>query len=269
MGTRKPARTKEKLNALLTETAVTKHSIEAVLPAEAVADAETCLLTVTDTSIEHSCELLAPNIKAGAVVAHCSGALDSTALNSASELGLKVCSLHPLNTFPNPAAALALVADDTHRTRLYCEGDASALDRCLPIFASLGFIPEQIQRDAKPLYHAACVFACNYLTVLMDLSMTTAGAARIDTGQFWRGLQPLIQSTLNNFSQRGAADSLSGPIARGDAKTVENHLQHLAAASSNLGVSYAEFGRHALRLAEQQGELSKSDLQELEKVLNS
>ncbi|MEM7359016.1 MAG: Rossmann-like and DUF2520 domain-containing protein [Pseudomonadota bacterium] len=268
LGSRNPSHAHNQLAQLLQDLGLPDNlSASISLPDEAVVGADLTLLTVTDYSISATCEQLAPGIKPGSVVAHCSGALDSETLATISEGKFKVCSLHPLNTFPNPAAALTLVADSQHQTCLYSEGDQAALDFCLPLFADVGFQAVQIQREAKPLYHAACVFACNYLTVLMNLSMETAKAAQIDGKQFWQSLQPLVQSTLHNFAQQGAAESLSGPIARGDTETVRNHLQKLAANSPDRQSAYAELGRRAVQLARERGELSESDLDGLEDAL--
>ncbi len=38
---------------------------------------------------------------------------------------------------------------------------------------------------------------------------------------------PILRQTLNNYGRMGAAESFSGPIARGDVATVEKHLRVL------------------------------------------
>jgi predicted short-subunit dehydrogenase-like oxidoreductase (DUF2520 family) len=38
---------------------------------------------------------------------------------------------------------------------------------------------------------------------------------------------PIINATLKNIEERGALHSLTGPVARGDVKTVEAHLNAL------------------------------------------
>ena len=233
----------------------------------AVANADITLICVNDESIQTVCQTLAKSFKTGSVVAHCSGALDSSILSSAEQQGCAVASCHPLNTFPNITLSLQRFATTEHGSYLYAEGDQAALSTLLPLFENAGFINTQINREAKPLYHAACVFACNYLSSLMDMSLETAAKAGLESKPFWLSLQPLIQSTLENISDHGTAGALSGPIARGDSATVKSHINALAEQSDSLKISYADLGLRALQIAIEKGELCDADIQRLRSVL--
>jgi predicted short-subunit dehydrogenase-like oxidoreductase (DUF2520 family) len=156
-----------------------------------------------------------------------------------------------------------------HGSYLYAEGDQVALRILLPLFEQAGFNNTCIEQQAKPLYHAACVFACNYLSSLMDMSLETAVKAGLEKEPFWLSLQPLIQSTLENIGRHGTVRALSGPIARGDSATVEAHLSALAANSDSLKVSYADLGLRALQIAIKKGELSGEDIERLRSVLGN
>ena len=233
----------------------------------AVANADITLICVNDDSIQTVCQALSNSFKTGSVVAHCSGALDSSILSSAQQQGCTVASCHPLNTFPNITLSLQRFATTKHGSYLYAEGDQAALSTLLPLFEQAGFINTQIDRQAKPLYHAACVFACNYLSSLMDMSLETATKAGLEKEPFWLSLQPLIQSTLENIGENGTAGALSGPIARGDSATVKSHINALAEQSDSLKISYADLGLRALQIAVEKGELSDDDIQRLRSVL--
>ena len=135
------------------------------------------------------------------------------------------------------------------------------------MFESVGFHTACISSAAKPLYHAACVFACNYLTVLMELSLATAEAAPLDRQTYWRALQPLISSTINNIEEGDTSNALSGPIARGDEDTVSKHANHLQQVSASIAHSYLDLGRHALSLAIQKDQLSSAQISALRRVL--
>jgi len=234
----------------------------------AVANADITLICVNDGAIQTVCQALAKSFKTGSVVAHCSGALDSSILSSAQQQGCAVASCHPLNTFPNITLSLQRFATTKHGSYLYAEGDQAALSTLLPLFEHAGFINTQIDRQSKPLYHAACVFACNYLSSLMDMSLETAAKAGLEKEPFWLSLQPLIQSTLENISAHGTAGALSGPISRGDNETVESHMRALAEHSDSLQISYADLGLRALKIAIENGELSDDDVDRLRAVLN-
>ena len=233
----------------------------------AVECADIVFLCVDDASIESLCRQLAPFFPTSCIVSHCSGALDSTVLSSAQENSCAIASTHPLNSFPTLESALALFSSEDHGSYLYAEGDARALETLHPLFESAGFVSLSIDRKAKPLYHAACVFACNYLTSLMDMSLESAAAAGLDRDLFWTSLQPLIQTTLENISHKGAIESLSGPIARGDHATVASHIKNLETHSAKLKNSYVDLGLRALAIAVQKNELNDQQLESLRKAL--
>ena len=205
------------------------------------------LLTVPDGKIKSTCEAIADGLSGDEVVLHCSGALDSSLLVSAKAKGCPIASAHPLNTFPNLSAALNAL-DPDHGTYLYCEGDISATDRIKPLFEDAGFRTADIDASSKTLYHAACVFACNYLTVLMDMSLETAKAADLDPEDFWQACQPIIKATLLNLDRHTTADALSGPVARGDMETVERHLQELHDKAPELAATYQAFTDYAIAM---------------------
>ena len=251
------------LKTLLTQ--ITKVEICSI--SEAVSDSDITLLTVPDSAITRVCESFATQFKKGSIVLHCSGVLSSEALLSAQTQGCLVASAHPLNTFPNPIAAVKLLSQPSHNTTLYCEGDANAIRKINSVFSKIGFNPITISAAAKPLYHAACVFACNYLTVLMDLSLQTAEAAKLDRNEFWNSIQPLVQSTLHNIDSQDTASSLSGPIARGEFETVQNHIQNLGMVSDDLRDSYINMAAHALRLAKKNDKTSTEKLTKLDELV--
>jgi len=156
--------------------------------------ADLVLLCVPDSAIESTCGSIAEKLCGKEIVAHCSGALDSSILNSAKQRGCLTASAHPFNTFPNINDSLEVLADG-HNSYLYCEGNEAALSMILTIFKQVGFTTTIIEAKSKILYHAACVFATNYLTVLMDMSLQTAKAANIDQREFLTACQPVIKAT--------------------------------------------------------------------------
>lgn len=229
--------------------------------------ADITLITVNDGNIQRVCEALSNSFKTASVVAHCSGALSSSVLNSVKKNNCYTASAHPLNTFPSIEVSLETFKTDKHGSYLYAEGEQTALETLLPIFTVSGFKAQTIESQAKPLYHAACVFACNYLNSLMDMSLSTAEAAGLQRESFWDSLQPLVQATLSNISQQGTAKALSGPIARGDVQTITTHLHELEGVSKQLENSYADLGLRALELAIENNELSDEKVQKIKALL--
>jgi len=231
---------------------------------KAISTADIVLITTTDQNIHAVCDDLRSHFKPQTIVSHCSGALDSKILLPAKKNNCFTASIHPLNTFPSLDASLKRFADTQHGTYLYSEGDEQALSVLTPLFSELGFNVIEIEAQAKTAYHTACVFACNYLTALMDMSLETAESAHIDRKQFWLALQPLINATLDNITKHGTTQALSGPIARGDADTITTHLDVL---SENSHAAYTVLGERAFELAKKQGKLSEQQLIDIRKSL--
>jgi predicted short-subunit dehydrogenase-like oxidoreductase (DUF2520 family) len=89
--------------------------------------------------------------------------------------------------------------------------------------AALGLRPVLVDEADRGAYHAAAAFAANFLVTLEDAAaqlMSTAGLDR-------EVLLPLARAALENWGRRGPS-ALTGPIARGDHRTVALHRQVIA-----------------------------------------
>ncbi len=220
------------------------------------------ILAVSDTHIRDTCTELTPHLSAGSVVTHLAGALDSSVLEGAREVGACIASTHPLNTFPTLDTAISLLSNDAHGTAVFCEGDAPALAILRPLFESLGFRYYAIASHSKVLYHAACVMACNYFTTVIDASGEIAAQAGLDAETFKQALMPILNATLHNMQQVGTLDALSGPIVRGDAPTVAAHINALRSTPVEPDFTdlYAELARHAVRMADKTGAIKATQI---------
>ena len=132
-----------------------------------------------------------------------------------------------------------------------CFGITAADDVGYAIAQSLvleiGGEPFRVREDARPLYHAALAHASNHVvTVVLDAVEALRSAL---WGQELLGQQlvgddpggiaervvgPLARASLENALQRGQA-ALTGPVARGDAGAVADHLRALGRSGSGTG----------------------------------
>jgi len=226
------------------------------------------LLTVTDDAIEPLCIQLADAgaFRAGSIVAHCSGALGSDILSPAKDqCGCRIASMHPLTTFPTAEAAIEKFAG----TYCFCEGDSSAVDELMELARSIGGKPMSMSSEGKVLYHAAAVMACNYLTALLDASLTLCGKVGIDRQTALAAMSPLAVATLENISQLGPANALTGPIARGDSQTIARHIEALGGCDEDLLNFYRIAGKWTLQLAKVQDNHNQAGDDDIAKLLNS
>jgi len=185
--------------------------------------AQVWMLAVGDDQIAPVCAALAASgLLEGAIVFHCSGAKASTELQTASEAGARVASVHPVRSFADPAA-VAAAFDGT-----WCgvEGDPDALALLSPACEAIGARLVTIDAAAKTVYHAASVFASNYLVTVLDAALRAYVAAGVPPPVARELARPLASETLANVFKLGAPGALSGPIARGDVATVAR--QHAA-----------------------------------------
>src|SRR4029077_4436423 len=123
----------------------------------------------------------------------------------------------------------------------------------------IGGEPFRVREDARTLYHAALAHAGNHIvTVLADAldALRAAlsgnellGQQLVDDqpgGIAERIIGPLARAALENTLQRGQA-ALTGPVARGDAAAVAEHLAALAQVDPELAQAYRV---NALRTAQ-------------------
>lgn len=174
------------------------------------------MLAVSDDQIGAACALLAPRLQPGAVVFHCSGAKSSAELAQAARAGALTASVHPIRSFADPAGVAAAFAG----TFCGIEGDAGALAVIEPALAAIGARAVPIDPAAKTIYHAASVFASNYLVTVLDAALRAYQAAGISEDVARQLAAPLAMETLDNVLRLGAGAALTGPIARGDMATV-------------------------------------------------
>jgi len=269
---------KQKANVILSgrdpaqvTTLVNEHQLRVqVQPMlNSVIAADLILLTTPENEIASTCKSLSINFKPGAVVAHFCAALDSHALEAAHRKeGIYTCSLLPLNICSGIENTLKVYSNRFHRTHLYGEGDHQALTLTDLIFREIGFIPVTIAREAKANCYAAYIFARDYLSILLQLSIDIGVSAGIDKDTFWRSLQPVVKGALLNVNTVNSDHNLQGPISQGDVATLEQHLDALGSVSSNLAPSYAHMGKYALSSAVKQGKLNRETILQIHSVLD-
>lgn len=155
----------------------------------------------------------------GKGVVHCSGALFSDELNVIDKNGASIASFHPLQTFSKKSSANTF--KDIH---ISIEGDDELLTMLEGLAVNLGANTIRVTKEQKRALHIAAVFVSNYLVTLMSAGESVLNNTGLND---LKVLEPLINKTLQNVIRDGAANSLTGPIARGDVQTITSHLQFL------------------------------------------
>lgn len=161
-------------------------------------------------------------LKPGSLVFHCSGVYSSSILEPLKKQGCYIASLHPLKAFRSDC----IDANAFKHVNCVMEGDSEACTWLKGTFEQLGASVIAIQSEAKAIYHAAATIASNYLVTLASYSEELLLKAGIDQQHSRNMICDLMQSNIINLSQHGRiAEVLTGPLSRGDTKTVSLHLQ--------------------------------------------
>ena len=157
----------------------------------------------------------------GKVALHSSGALASDELEVLRGCGAAVASVHPLMTFVSGSVPML------NGVPFALEGDPAALRAARKIVRDLGAEAFQLSRKKKLAYHAWGTFASPLLIALLVTAERVARAAGVSTSAARRRMLPMVRQTLANYTKLGPAEAFSGPIVRGDAQVVREHIKEL------------------------------------------
>jgi predicted short-subunit dehydrogenase-like oxidoreductase (DUF2520 family) len=213
-----------------------------------IAQAGVVVLAVRDDAIRPVAEALARAgaVGAGHVVLHLSGVQGQEALGPLVGTRAALGSLHPLQTIADPERA----PDRLRGAWAAVEGMPRAVAAAEELARLVGLRPFRVASRAKPVYHAAAVFASNYFVVVEAVAQRLLRHAGLPDADAWAALRPLVEGTLENLVRDGPLAALTGPVVRGDADTLRRHLASLTQDDALL---YRALGRAALELARKRG----------------
>jgi predicted short-subunit dehydrogenase-like oxidoreductase (DUF2520 family) len=198
----------------------------------------------------------------GKLVIHCSGILPAAILDPLKGKGAMTGSVHPVQSFPQKKTA------PNHFKNIYfgLEGCGQALALTKKIVRKLGGHPFILEANDKPLYHAACSTASNLSVVLLGMAVSMLKEVGLKQEKGLRVLLPLIKGTLHNVRKFDISASLSGPIVRGDLKTVRMHLEALQRFPSYLEI-YRKLAKAALEMAKSEKKISSKKVKAMRSLL--
>lgn len=227
-----------------------------------VRTADVVFITVPDRKIADVASKIAASLSRqsieGKYFFHCSGSLGLEPLAALAGHGAHTGSLHPLQSFAGGATNLAGVY-------MAIDGEAAAIACAQKIAAALGGICFKVPAAERAAYHAAACFASNYAVVVETLATKLMTRWTGSEEAAWQALLPLFNGTAANLQTAkfpGAA--LTGPIARGDAATIEKHLAALPDEYLN---AYLSLSQEAVKIALTNGTIDSQTAGQLEEIL--
>lgn len=160
----------------------------------------------------------------GRMVVHTSGGRDAAVLGPLAQHGARIGGLHP--ALPIAAPQEDLPSDVVYAVEAADDGLRAVLHALVAALDGRAIV---LPPGAKARYHAGLVFASNYGVTLYAIARELLRGVGADTGAADAALLPLMRGMLENISARGLPDALTGPLARGDAGTITQHLDALRA----------------------------------------
>jgi predicted short-subunit dehydrogenase-like oxidoreductase (DUF2520 family) len=231
-------------------------------PAAVVDEVELVILTVPDDAIPSVIEPL--RLYSGQTMLHTSGLLGAEVLAPSQSAGSHIGAFHPLVSFTSD---LERSVAGLKGATIALEGDDSIIGLLADLAEALGGVAVRLPRGAKPAYHAAAVLASGGLVALLDAIVTLGAAAGLDERGALTVYGRLMEQTLANARAGGVAAALTGPITRGDAGTVEAHLDALTRLTPGVVEMYVAAARREVDIADERGALSPDQVERVRAAL--
>ena len=152
---------------------------------------------------------------------HLSGAEDISVLNALKRKGAYTASFHIMQTFPdkkifNLKNSYVAIETSNKKVESFLFGVAKKLK----------LYPFKISSQNKIYYHLAGVYSSNFLVA--NQYYTKKLFDRTHSGINYKSVfNPISEMTLKNIKEKDVQNAVSGPVARGDIKTVKKHLSAL------------------------------------------
>lgn len=231
---------------------------------EVVAESDLVLLAVPDDVLAQVVAGLAATgvWQRGQFLAHTSGRSGLGPLAPAIDRGVGGMAIHPAMSFTGTRIDLV-------RLRDCCFGVTAPPELLAPASAlvvEMGGEPLVIDEFDRVRYHLGLAHGANYIvTLVAQAAQILAGAGVTDTDRL---LRPLLSAALDNALRSGDA-ALTGPVARGDAGTVAEHLQVLDQESADVREVYRVLAAATATRAERGRRLSPAAARTIREVLEA
>ncbi|MGE5172755.1 MAG: Rossmann-like and DUF2520 domain-containing protein [Betaproteobacteria bacterium] len=240
--------------------------------ARTASKADIVFITTPDRVIKEVCEKIATAgaFKPGAIVLHMSGAHSLDLLTAARNAGAYRAVVHPLQSLASREQGIKNLSGSYFRI----EADSEALETAREIVKALGGIelvmPKwSADKESAALYHAGAVAVSNYFVALVDYGLSFYEALGADKKEALKAVLPLIRGTLHNIETLGIPDALTGPIMRGDAQTVRDHVDAIGKRTPELVSLYKELARQTVAVARDKGSISQETAAELLNIVKN
>lgn len=210
-------------NASAQEAAAFTGSRAYTNPAALLADCDMVFLTVPDGAIAPLWREIVGLPLHGKTICHCSGALTSDVFEDIAQTGAEGFSVHPLFAAHDRFTAHA----GLEGASFTLEGKGSGREALCEWLRGMGNPCGVIAAEHKTRYHAACVVVSNLVVGLAQTGADLFASCGLEPDFSENAWRALFLGNAQTLCREGPVASLTGPVERGDAKTVGAHLAAL------------------------------------------
>ncbi len=160
----------------------------------------------------------------GKILIHTSGVHTSEVFRNYDVFMKDAASFHPAQTFPE-----ILYSRSRYLRNIYfaAEGGARALKLLKSLTVKLNSGMVVISKKNKPLFHLSCVVSSNFLAANFYMLKEFSATLGVSERKLLEILKPLFSAASENILKGGVIGNLTGPVARGDIKTLASHIDLL------------------------------------------
>ena len=236
---------------------------------EAIRENDVLFITVPDgiipsvfEEIKNACANAEAGIDLkGKYICHCSGSISaSDAFDGIDNTGAYGYSVHPLFAVSDRFETYRELAD----AFFTLEGDSSHIDDIRKMLEAAGLKVRVIDSKDKVKYHLAAVITSNMVLALMDTGLDKLRECGFSEEDARRAIRPLVIGNVAHAMDVGTVKALTGPIERGDIKTIARHLDQIE--DSDEKRLYILLSQRLLEIAKSKNK--DRDYSSLEKFLN-
>lgn len=216
-------------------------------PPDVLLEAEVVILAVRDAVIGEVAQMLVGTglVNKRHVLLHCAGAASAEELlgNVRDKVG-GIGTLHPLSAIADGRTAMRTLKG----TVFGVEGDEAGRATATKLVQVLHGVPLELDSSQMASYHCAAALASNYLVAAIDAAAQVLAGAGVSPSQAAQALVPLAEGALRNVVHKGTTEGLTGPVRRGDATTIQRHLDALRG-KPEVAEIYRALARRAVEIA--------------------
>jgi len=238
----------------------------AAVSLQTMAPADCWLIGTGDDQIQDMARALGESGQSleGALVIHLAGRFGLDVLAALEGRGAMLAALHPVRSLTHEGLSLA----DFGGTACVAEGAADALAALRPLIAGIGGAWLPLRHIDRGLYHAAVAVVSNVTKGVAWKAQNWLGDAGLPADTAAQVVHQLLRSTVEDLFRMGARQSITGPIVRGDTRTIEAHLEAVGSRHPEDLDIYRVLARIIVELARDRGDLDDRTLERFERLLS-